>query len=76
MLFLQWIYACSQAGMLASFVTRDHRDLVRSRFLAYPAVAIFTMLICFWSIEISLSVYMLLLPLYMIPGRIVTNVTK
>jgi hypothetical protein len=33
-------------------------------------IATITMLICFWSIEISLSIYMLLLPLYMIPGRL------
>lgn len=70
MLYLQWIYAGTQPGMLAPFVTREHRDMVRSRFLTYPVVAMFTMLVCFWSIEISLSIYLLLLPLYMIPGKI------
>jgi uncharacterized membrane protein len=69
MLYLQWVYAGWQQGMLAEFVSRAYRDLVRSRFLIYPVVAMLTMLICFWSIEISLSIYMLLLPLYMIPNK-------
>lgn len=68
-LYLQWIYACAQKEMLAGFVTPEYRNLVRSRFLTFPVVATFTMLVCFWSIEISLAVYLLLLPLYMIPGK-------
>jgi hypothetical protein len=55
--------------MLADFVTPQHRKLVRSRFLTYPVIATLTMLICFWSIELSLGVYLALLPLYMIPGK-------
>ncbi len=69
LLSLQWTYANSQPDMFASFVTAPYRDLVRGRFIAYPLVAMFTMLVCFWSIEISLASYLLLLPLYMIPGK-------
>jgi uncharacterized membrane protein len=69
LLFWQWTYANSQPDMFASFVTASYRDLVRGRFIAYPLVAMFTMLVCFWSIEISLASYLLLLPLYMIPGK-------
>jgi uncharacterized membrane protein len=69
MLSLQWAYANWQRDMFAGFVTREYRDVVRSRFLAYPIIATFTMLVCFWSIEISLGIYLLLLPLYMIPGK-------
>ncbi|HZO90164.1 MAG TPA: TMEM175 family protein [Chthonomonadaceae bacterium] len=69
-LYLQWVYACTQPDMLAEFITPAYRDLVRSRFLTYPVVATLTILICFWSIEISLGIYLLLLPLYMIPGKI------
>jgi uncharacterized membrane protein len=68
-LYLQWVYASAQRGMHAEFVTPAYRDLVRGRFLAYPLVAMFTMFVCFWSVEISLFLYLLPLPLYMIPGR-------
>jgi uncharacterized membrane protein len=68
-LYLQWAYASVRRDMFAEFVTEAHRNLVRTRFLAYPVVAMFTMLVCFWSIEISLGIYLLLLPLYMIPDR-------
>src|SRR5689334_10752651 len=44
-LYLQWIYASSQAEMVAEFVTQAYRDLVRSRFLMYPVIATLTMLI-------------------------------
>ena len=68
LLFLQWAYAASQPGMLAEFVTPEHRALVRVRFLLYPIVVTLTMLLCFWSVPISLTIYLLLLPLYMIPS--------
>lgn len=68
-LYVQWVYAGRQQEMFAEFVTPAYRELVRRRFLLYPVVATFTMLVCFWSIEISLGLYLLLLPLYMIPGR-------
>jgi uncharacterized membrane protein len=69
LLFFQWIYADSQAGMLASFVTSDYRATVRSRMLIVPLATTLTVVICFWSAEISLAIYLMLLPLYMVPGR-------
>lgn len=68
-LFVQWAYASRQPQMFATFVTPDFQAQVRTRFLSYPIIATFTMLICFWSIPISLIIYVLLLPLYMIPGN-------
>lgn len=68
LLFFQWRYAVMQRGMIADFVPVEFRRTVQARFLLYPVVATLTMLICFWSIPISLAVYMALLPLYMIPG--------
>jgi len=68
LLFFQWRYAVWQHGMLADFVSEPFRKVVQTRFLLYPVVATLTMFICFWSIPISLAVYMALLPLYMIPG--------
>jgi uncharacterized membrane protein len=73
LMYIQWVYAGWQRGMLAEHVSKEYKAAVRSRFLAYPVIATITMLICFWSIEISLSIYMLLLPLYMIPGRLATS---
>ncbi len=70
LLYIQWAYAGRQPEMLAAFVTGHHRRVVGRRFLAYPVVATLTMLICFWSIPISLGLYLLLLPLYVIPGRV------
>lgn len=67
-LYIQWAYASRQTGMLASFVTPEYRELVSGRFLTIPIVATLTMLICFWSVEISLAIYLLLLPFYLIPG--------
>ena len=69
-LWLQWKYACSQPGMLAPHVSAEYRELVRGRFFWIPVVLTFTALVCYWSVEISLAVYVLLLPLYLIPGRI------
>jgi len=70
LLYAQWAYAGRQPDMLAAFVSGYHRRVVGRRFLAYPIVATLTMLICFWSIPISLGLYLLLLPLYVIPGRV------
>lgn len=69
LLYFQWLYASRQQHMLTDAVTPAYNVLVRGRFLAYPVIATLTMLICFWSVEISLGIYLLLLPLYMIPGR-------
>jgi len=63
LLYIQWAYAGRQPEMLAAFVTGHHRRVIGRRFLAYPVVATLTMLICFWSIPISLGLYLLLLPL-------------
>jgi uncharacterized membrane protein len=70
MLFLQWLYANWRGDMFADHVTAAYRKIVRDRFLTYPLVATFTMLVCFWSIELSLAIYLALLPLYMIPGTV------
>jgi len=67
-LFFQWRYASSQPDMLASFVTAEYRETVRSRMLIIPAATTLTVSICFWSQGISLLIYLLLLPLYMLPG--------
>lgn len=67
LLFLQWTYASWQRDMIAPFVPPGYRNAIRSRFLAIPLVATATMLICFWSIPITLAVYLLLMPFYMIP---------
>jgi uncharacterized membrane protein len=69
-LWLQWKYACSQPEMLAPHVTPEYRDLVRSRFFWIPVVLTFTVLVCYWSVELSLAVYVLLLPFYLIPGSV------
>lgn len=69
LLYAQWAYTGTQPRMLADFATPAYRSEVGARFLAYPLVAMLTMAICFWSVPISLAVYLLLLPLYMIPGR-------
>jgi uncharacterized membrane protein len=67
-LWLQWKYTCSRPEMLAPHVTAAHRDLIRSRFFWVPTVLTFTVLVCYWSIELSLGMFVLLLPFYLIPG--------
>jgi uncharacterized membrane protein len=67
-LFFQWHYANSQPDMLANFVSIEYRASVRSRMLLVPVATTLTVLICFWSVGISLAVYLLLLPLYMLPA--------
>jgi len=68
-LFFQWRYASSQPDMMASFVTAEYRKTVRSRMLVVPVATTLTVSICFWSAGISLVIYLLLLPLYMLPGK-------
>src|ERR671910_3202764 len=68
-LFFQWQYAGSQPQMMASFVTAEYRKTVRSRMLIVPVATTLTALVCFWSVGISLVIYLLLLPLYMLPGK-------
>ena len=47
----------------------QYRDLVRGRFLWVPVVLTFTVLFCYWSVGLSLAVYAVVLPFYLIPGR-------
>ncbi|BDI34288.1 hypothetical protein CCAX7_63390 [Capsulimonas corticalis] len=68
-LYAQWAYARRQTGMISSQMGDEYLAMVQSRFLAYPIIAMLTMLVCFWSVSISLAIYLCLLPLYMIPGR-------
>jgi uncharacterized membrane protein len=67
-LFFQWQYANSQPDMLADFVSTEYRKRVRLRMLIVPVATTLTVFICFWSVGISLAIYLLLLPLYMLPG--------
>ena len=69
-LFLQWQYANSRTDMLATFVSAEYRKSVRSRMLIVPVATTLTVFICFWSVGISLAIYLLLLPLYMLPGKL------
>ena len=56
--------------MLAAFVSAEYRNTVRSRILIVPVATTLTVFICFWSVGISLAIYLLLLPLYMLPGKL------
>ncbi len=69
-LFFQWNYANSQPNMLADFVSAEYRKTVSSRMLIVPVATTLTVFICFWSVGISLAIYLLLLPLYMLPGKL------
>jgi uncharacterized membrane protein len=69
LLYLQWAYAGTQAEMLSEFVTCEYRQAVHSRFIFIPMIATLGMLVCFWSTEILLAMYAVLLPCYMIPGK-------
>jgi uncharacterized membrane protein len=68
LLFIQWIYLSSQHGMLLGLVTAEYRAGVKSRLLAVPIAVTLTAFICFWSAGISVAIYLLLLPLYMLLG--------
>jgi len=68
LLFFQWIYVNSLPHMLAPFVSAEYRSTVKFRMLVVPVVTTLTAIICFWSVSISLAIYLLLLPLYMLPG--------
>jgi uncharacterized membrane protein len=69
LLFFQWSYVGSQPVMLAPFVTPEYRAGVKLRTLAVPIATTLTAFICFWSAGISVAIYLLLLPLYMLPGQ-------
>ena len=47
-----------------------YAESVRFRFLIIPIIATVTMLVCFWSVEILLIVYALLLPFYTLTGKL------
>lgn len=69
LLFFQWVYVGSQPGMLAPFVTAEYRANVKFRMLTVPIATTLTAFVCFWSAGISVAIYLLLLPLYMLPGK-------
>jgi uncharacterized membrane protein len=69
LLFFQWAYVSSQPGMVAPFVTTEYRATVNFRMLAVPIATTLTAFVCFWSAGISVAIYLLLLPLYMLPGK-------
>jgi ABC-type transport system involved in cytochrome bd biosynthesis fused ATPase/permease subunit len=55
--------------MLAAFVTTEYRATVKFRMLVVPIAMTLTAFVCFWSAGISVAIYLLLLPLYMLPGK-------
>jgi uncharacterized membrane protein len=69
LLYLQWAYAGSQPDMLAGFVTPEYRHTVNTRFILIPIIATLGMLVCYWSAQVLLIMYALLLPWYMIPSK-------
>ena len=75
LLFFQWSYVNSRSAMLAPFVTAEYRATVTFRMLAVPVATTLTAFICFWSAGISVAVYLLLLPFYMLPGRLERKIT-
>jgi uncharacterized membrane protein len=68
-LFLQWSYASSQRDMLSDFAGPEYRKAVRFRMLMVPIATTLTVVFCFWSVPISLTIYLLLLPLYTLPAH-------
>ena len=75
LLFSQWAYVSSQTDMLAAFVTGEYRTNIKFRMLAVPIATTLTAFVCFWSSGISVAIYLLLLPLYMVPGKYERKVT-
>ena len=76
LLFFQWTYVNSQPDMLANFVSAEYRSAVTFRTLMVPVATTLTALICFWSVGISLVIYLLLLPLYMLPETFAAAPTR
>jgi len=66
-LFAQLAHAAGSAALFSEHVSPESLARMRLRFLTFPAVATFTVLVCFWSVEITLAVLLLLLPLYIAP---------
>jgi uncharacterized membrane protein len=69
LLFFQWAYISAQPGMLATVATTEYRGSVKLRLLAVPIATSLTAFVCFWSAGISVAIYLLLLPLYMLPEK-------
>jgi len=76
LLLSQWIYVTSRPNMMAEFVTLESRSRITVRMLIVPTATTLTALICFWSVAISLAIYLLLLPLYLLPGHFLTTRTS
>ena len=76
LLFFQWSYANSQPNMFAEFVSAEYRRTVTSRMLIVPTATTLTVFTCFWSVEISLAIYLLLLPLYLLPGHFAAGTSR
>ncbi|MGH7886077.1 MAG: TMEM175 family protein [Thermodesulfobacteriota bacterium] len=68
-LFIQWMYVTSN-NMISELISSQFRESVRFRFLFIPVAATTAMLVCFWSVEILLTVYAILLPFYMISPKL------
>lgn len=68
LLLFQWLYVGWQSDMLAHFVTAEYRSAITFRMFAVPIATTLTALVCFWSSGFSVAVYLLLLPLYLLPG--------
>jgi uncharacterized membrane protein len=69
LLWAQWAYTAARSNMLSTFVSRESFNAVKSRMFMIPLATTFTVLICFWSVKISLAIYLMLLPWYMLPGK-------
>lgn len=68
-LWAQWLYAGLHRELLAAFVSDEYLRRVKFRTFMIPLMTTLTMLLCFWSVKISLGIYLLLLPFYMVPGN-------
>lgn len=69
LLYLQWLYVKANTHLTdGRILTERYREEVGMRVLLAPIVATLTSLICFWSTAISVCIYLLMLPFYMVPG--------
>ena len=67
--FFQLTNVNSQPDMLADFVSAEYRKAVSARMLIVP-VATLTAVFCFLERGDQMAIYLLLLPLYMLPGKL------
>ena len=68
--FFQWTYVNSQPDMLADFVSAEYRKAVSARMLIVPVATTLTAVFCFLERGDQMAIYLLLLPLYMLPGKL------